>query len=137
MRRRRSRIIHNKYIIQCNQDEEGKSQKKLLHPGHVMSTTEEIYGCILLLHWFICIEGFESYRQDDLVVVVVVIVIIVLVLPLVHGKCPRCFTARALSRDLSREKNRWIFLDLTLQQQQQQQRIKNTRHQQWPYALGL
>jgi len=53
-----------------------------------MPTTEEIYRCILLLHWFICIEGFavrsfESNIQDELVVVVVV-VLVVLVLPLIE-----------------------------------------------------
>ena len=50
-----------------------------------MPTTEEIYRCILLLHWFICIEGFavrsfESNIQDELVVVVLV----VLALPLIE-----------------------------------------------------
>ena len=57
-----------------------------------MPTTEEIYSCILLLHWFICIEGFavrsfESNIQDELVVVVVVVVVVVLVvlaLPLIE-----------------------------------------------------
>ena len=53
-----------------------------------MPTTEEIYRCILLLHWFICIEGFavrsfESNIQDELVVVVVV-VLVVLALPLIE-----------------------------------------------------
>ena len=53
-----------------------------------MPTTEEIYSCILLLHWFICIEGFavrsfESNIQDELVVVVVV-VLVVLALPLIE-----------------------------------------------------
>ena len=55
-----------------------------------MPTTEEIYRCILLLHWFICIEGFavrsfESNIQDELVVVVVVVVVlVVLALPLIE-----------------------------------------------------
>ena len=54
-----------------------------------MPTTEEIYSCILLLHWFICIEGFavrsfESNIQDELVVVVVVVVLVVLALPLIE-----------------------------------------------------
>ena len=54
-----------------------------------MPTTEEIYRCILLLHWFICIEGFavrsfESNIQDELVVVVVVVVLVVLALPLIE-----------------------------------------------------
>ena len=52
-----------------------------------MPTTEEIYRSILILHWFICIEGFavrsfESNIQDELVVVVVVLV--VLALPLIE-----------------------------------------------------
>ena len=56
-----------------------------------MPTTEEIYRCILLLHWFICIEGFavrsfESNIQDELVVVVVVLV--VLALPLIEMISP-------------------------------------------------